>query len=156
MQDAAILSAIGIVDIDVNMVDIVDEVRVYEDYNHVDADGVLNSSKYPLDDPLFYQYAHFSGSDTTSAIIQVPENAYFNVRVDSNNTDKFSMFLAANSLCALHSEEAAYDGFMGDGIDCGDISKEDLQKMLEPIKQMLRVYMSYKKSSSGITLYANY
>lgn len=156
VQDAEILSAIGLVGIDVNTADAIDDVRVYEDYYDLDEDGTPNSQKYPLDDPMFYQYAHFSCTDLLSSIIsiEVPKRDYINVRVEED--DNFSRFVSNSGLSALHSEDSQHDVAIDNSFDCSDIDAEQLEEAIDKIKSMLRVYMNYKKSQNGIVLYANY
>lgn len=54
VQDPAVLSTVGEIGMQAEAFDVIDEYRVYEDYYHIDDNDVINSSKYPTDDPRFF------------------------------------------------------------------------------------------------------
>jgi len=53
VQNKDKLSSFGDVDINSNF-DAIDDYRVFEDYLSVDAAGNQNSTKYHIEDPLFF------------------------------------------------------------------------------------------------------
>lgn len=152
LQDKQKLSSFGDIDINSNF-DQVDECRVFEDYLSTDANGMQNSTKYHIEDPLFYQFAHFV-SDKAQCSIEVSPTFYKDVRVGSD--DKFSRYMQELGLDTLKSEEVVDGSYTTVKFNFESLTDEQKQQFIEDLKKFLRVYVSYKKDEDGISLYVNY
>ena len=164
VQDSSSLCAIGTIMFKLDSMAKMDGLRVYEDYFYYDqSTGKLNSQKYTCEDPYMFQYVHLAGEDVDTAQhehgIDVPDSECSGVAIDFSTTasDKFSAFLQNSGISSFRSEQ--YDGRHASQyseFDIMDIDADDREHLFEMAAGFLKIYMNYKKSSSGITLYANY
>lgn len=153
VQLSSILSNLGNIIIDAEQND--DCIRVYEDYLSTDSSNNENSFKYLPDDPLFYQFVHFTGTNINEGEINVPDT---NVYVQQGGSiDKLSEYLNSHNLSGL-SNETYNDGSYGiTTVNLKNkLDRTDLADFCEKAKDFLRIYMSYSKTQDGIVLYANY
>jgi len=81
------------------------------------------------------------------------------IRVDNivdGLSDPFSQYINKNNWFGMHSEDSFDSSYIPTSIDYDEFSSDEQQQFIERMKPFLRIYMNYKKSSEGITLYANY
>ena len=163
VQDSNDLSSIEKLIFQNNFFDAIDDVRVYEDYLEYDSEYEQHiMDKYPLEDPLFYQYAHFAGKDincggSSSDGINVPDTSWKNIAVShKNDDDSFSQFLNEKHLCALHSGELIDNSYIASTFEWDMLTAEQKDDVISYASKFLRLYMNYKKSNDGIVLYVNY
>lgn len=157
----------------------VGEFRVYEDYlsTYISPDGAEHplSEKYSKYDPNFYQYVHMVcvSSDTglstdthvyadLSSGLSVSDEYVKNITIDYENhgqafgADEFSQCMQASGLYTMKGEaefgtvqKYSIFGFM-------TLDEEECGEFLNAVQKFLRLYFAYKKTPSGIVIYANY
>lgn len=147
-DDKRILEKIGAVDVPVMYVD-VDDVRAFEDYLSVDADGRDNFSKYDVEDPRSFQYVHFCANDsgTTTSEIEIPDPLSTNASMLNflDNVERIAHILPLRSEESTVKFETRTTRIQVTSSNCD-------------IKRFLKVYASYKKddATGTIDLYFNY
>lgn len=163
VQNSDDLSAIEKLTFQNNFFDAIDDVRVYEDYLEYDDEyKQYKSENYPLEDPLFYQYAHFAGEDIQcsgelSIGTVVDDKAVEQVAVShKDDYDKFSSFLIQHNLCALHSDELIDNSYIASTFEWDMLTDDQKTQLMSYASKFLRLYMNYRKTSDGIVLYVNY
>lgn len=145
-----------------------ESILAYEDYlQYDDSLSCENSQKYPIESPNFFQYVQFYGRGISASddpdveqgisICLTEQMTSDLVSIDLDSTDAFSQYIAlSTSLSAAMLETSQMYAIDESYFDYTSTSKQEKEDFLEFVKRFLQIHMSYRRTSNGIVLYANY
>lgn len=85
-----------------------------------------------------------------------PDSNWKNICILQDGSDAFSTFLASKKMQPTRSEELLDSSYLTSEFDWNMLKPSHKNQILQQAKKFLYLYMNYKKSADGITLYANY
>ena len=153
-QEAKSILSTGEIDIGIQNIDTAD-YRVYEDYLSAINDYDNTNVRYCKDDPLFYQYVHFCSTNLSSDTIELTSIEVPSQYCVNQPLDKFTEWLEQNHLSAKMSEIPTDSTNLIIDKNVLDPNKSDIKTNFDKLEKFLKLYFTYQKDESGITLMVN-